>query len=27
LRYCMNGVSLAFQPGETAPDTNKPDKP
>ena len=27
LRYCMNGVSLAFQPGETAPDTNKPAKP
>src|SRR5882757_4306494 len=27
LRYCMNGVSLAFQPGEAAPDTNKPDKP
>ena len=27
LRYCMNGVSLEFQPGETAPDANKPDKP
>ena len=27
LRYCMNGVSLEFQPGETAPDPSKPDKP
>ena len=26
LRYCMNGVSLDFQPGETAAEAKAPDK-
>ena len=27
LRYCMNGVSLDFHPGEPAPDSNKSENP
>ena len=27
LRYCMNGVSLDFHPGETAPESKKPETP